>query len=401
MLELDASVEFDAARDADFFAHLPQRPAVFRVEPRAELAGAQTYLLRTANLRQRLERLLGPPDPASKRLNLRAFASRVRYRVAGSQFELRYILWQHAKAQWPAAYRERMRMRPPAMLKVNLANAYPRCTVTRRIGASGFYHGPFASRRAADAFSSRFLDLFKIRRCHIKILRDPEFPGCIYSEMKMCLAPCFAGCTKQEYDAEVGRVVAFLSTGGESLAQELAAARDSASEQQDFERARALHLRIEKTEAALRGMPELARRLEDLNAVVLEPGAEANAIAIFALRAGRIAEPFLLRFSELATQPRSVEEILREALDSGAGEAPARDAPRELEDHLALLARWYYSKPRVGELFFRTSASADGWPYRRILRACSRLLAPVPKTKSAPKPAPKPTTKIDPSEPVA
>jgi excinuclease ABC subunit C len=402
MLELDASAEFDAAHDADFFARLPQRPAVFRIEPRAELVGAQTYLLRTADLRRRLERLLGSPDPASKRLNLREFAGRVSYRVAGSQFEVRYIHLQHAKAQWPTAYRERMRLHPPAMLKINLANDYPRCTITRRIGASGFYHGPFSSRRAAGAFSSRFLDLFKVRRCHIKILRDPEFPGCIYSEMKMCLAPCFAGCTKPEYDAEVERVVAFLSTGGQSLAHELETARDAASEQQDFERARSLHRQIEKTEDVLRGLPELARRLEDLNAVVLQAAAEPQTIAVFALRAGRIAEPFLLRFAELATQPRSAEEILREALDTGA--APAtRDDLRELENHLALLSRWYYAKPRVGEIFFRTGASADGWPYRRILRACSRLLAlpPKPATKPAPKAPPKPTTTIDPSEPVA
>ena len=45
------------------------------------------------------------------------------------------------------------------------------------------------------------LDLFRIRRCQIKIRRDPDFPGCIYSEMKMCLAPCFAGCTEEEYAA--------------------------------------------------------------------------------------------------------------------------------------------------------------------------------------------------------
>jgi excinuclease ABC subunit C len=399
MLDLNARADFDAAHDAEFFARLPQRPAVFRIEPRAELAGAQPYLLRTADLRRRLERLLGPPDPASKRLNLRAFAARVAYRVAGSQFELRYLHWQHAVTHWPAAYRERMRMRPPAMLKMSLANAYPRCTITRRIGPSGFYHGPFASRRAAEAFSSRFLDLFKIRRCHIKILRDPEFPGCIYSEMKMCLAPCFAGCTKPEYDAEVARVVAFLSTGGQSVARELETERDSASEQQDFERARTLHRHIEKAEDVLRSLPELARHLEDLNAVVLQTAAEPQTIAVFALRAGRIAEPFLLRFAELATQPRSAEEILRETLNS-ADAPPTRDNCRELEDHLALLSRWYYAKPRAGEIFFRTGPSADGWPYRRILRACSRLLAPTPPTPAS-KLKPKPATNIDPSEPVA
>ena len=240
MQELDSTAEFDAARDAEFLAAVPARPAVFAVEPRAELAGAKTYLLRSANLRQRLARLLGPPDPASKRLNLREFAAGVRYRVVGSPFELSFLHWQHARRLWPGSYRERVRLRPSAVLKVSLSNAYPRCHATRRLSPNGFYFGPFASRRAADTFASSFLDLFKIRRCQIKIRRDPSFPGCIYSEMKMCLAPCFAGCSKEDYDAEVGRVVTFLASGGASLTAELEREREAASEALDFERAAAV-----------------------------------------------------------------------------------------------------------------------------------------------------------------
>src|SRR5258706_15690934 len=120
MQELDSSADFDATRDREFLAALPARPAVFAIEPRAELTGAQTYLLRTANLRQRLARLLGPPEPASKRLNSREIAARVRYRVVGSPFELRFLHWQHAREMWPATYREKARPRPSALLKVSL-----------------------------------------------------------------------------------------------------------------------------------------------------------------------------------------------------------------------------------------------------------------------------------------
>jgi len=403
MQELDSVAEFDATYDREFFATVPTRPAVFSVEPRAELIGAKPYMLRSANLRQRLARLLGPPDAASKRLNLREFAARVRYHVVGSPFELGFLHWQYARRLWPAAYRERLRLRPPAVLKVSLSNAYPRCYATRRISANGFYFGPFASRRAADTFASGFLDLFKIRRCQIKIRRDPTFPGCIYSEMKMCLAPCFAGCSKEDYDVEVGRVVAFLATGGASLTAELEGEREAASEALDFERAAAVHRRVEKAAEALRGLPDLARRLEDLNAVVLQRAAEESTVAVFVVRGGRIEEPRMLRFAELASEPRSVEQILREWLEVTPDpvEHPAKATSsqqnfRELEDQLSLLARWFHKKPRVGEIFFRentaraTAAAPQDeaslrrnseWPYRRILRACSRLLAP-PEEKS-------------------
>jgi hypothetical protein len=200
-------------------------------------------------------------------------------------------------------------------------------------------------------------------------------------------------------------VVAFLATGGSSLMAEYEREREAASEALDFERAAAVHRRIEKAGEALRGLPELARQLDDLTAVVLQRGAEEDTIAVFLVRAGRIEEPRMLRFAELASEPRSVEQILREWLEPADAPSPTDRKPvpsqqsfRELEDQLSLLARWFYGKPRVGEIFFREDtarSSAVGpqdaasaptpsgrarrnseWPYRRILRACSRLLAP-------------------------
>jgi hypothetical protein len=54
-----------------------------------------------------------------------------------------------------------------------------------------------------------------------------------------------------------------------------------------------------------------------------------------------------------------------------------RQSAVELGEHLALLSRWFFSSPREGEIFFREK----DWPYRRILRACSRLLAPKNKAE--------------------
>lgn len=404
MLELDAGAEFDLAREEEFFASIPFRHGVLRIEMKAP--GAQPYLARTADLHRAAERLLRLPEENSKRLNLRAVAARIRYRITGSKFEQTFTLYEHARRDFPRRYRELLRLRPPALLKVNLRNEYPRCYVTRRIRADeGFYFGPFPSRRAADSFAEHFLDLFKIRRCQIKIRRDPDFPGCIYSEMKMCLAPCFAGCTKQEYDAEAGRVLAALATCGASLTQSLEAEREAASEGLDFERAAALHKRIEKAADALRALPDLARRIEDLNLVILARTAEEKTIAVFPVHSGMLAEPVFLRFAEMSSEPRSVEEILRRALQppaelrserngsTAANEENARalhglrEAPPDLPEHLALLARWFYSKPREGEILFR---DAD-WPYRRILRACGRLLAsPRSARAGAPNPPQQP-----------
>jgi excinuclease UvrABC nuclease subunit len=373
--------------------------------------GAQPYLSRTVDLRRAAERLLRRPEALSKRLNLRDVAERIRFRLTGSRFEQSLALYQQARIHFPKRYRDFLRLRPPAVVKINLRNAYPRCYVTRRISPDeGLYVGPFASRRAAEFFADGFRDLFKVRRCQIKIRRDPKFPGCIYSEMKMCLAPCFAGCTDAEYAAEVARSTEALATLGASLETSLQQEREAASESLDFERAAALHKKLDKVSDVMRSFPELARRVDQLDAVVLQRTAEENTVAFFAVHDGIIADPFFVRFDELSSQPRSVEAIIRlhlEANSSAAGAAGAepapsfeasdlqtaqsaaptatmpsatdlkvqfgiRSVPEELPEHLSLLARWFYAKPREGEIFFRDLT----WPYRRLLRACARILAP-------------------------
>ena len=383
MLELDCGLAFDLAHSEDFFLTLPPRPAVCLIELRDETA--EPLLIRTQDLRRRLQRLLGPPDPTSKRLNLREVASGIRYRLTGSRFEQIFAYYIHAKERFPRRYQNMLRLRPPAVLKVSLRNAYPRCYVTRRVpidnsGAptAGAYYGPFASRRSAEAFAGSALDFFKVRRCQIKIRRDPSFPGCMYSEMKMCLAPCFAGCTKEDYDAEVQKLVRFLDTSGGSLRNSLEQERESASEELDFERAAALHKKMEKLDDALRGSPELPRRIQDLNAVILQRSAEEQTIAVCAVRGGWLAEPTFIRFAEIAGQPRSAEHIFREYLEARAPQSTENSdsattiGKNTLSEHLWLVARWYYSNPREGEIFFREK----DWPYRRIMRGCSRLLSP-------------------------
>jgi excinuclease ABC subunit C len=398
VLELDCGLAFDPARaEEDFFSVLPPKPAVCLIESRAE--NAEPFLIRTQDLRRRLQRLLGPADPNSKRLNLRELASGIRYRLTGSALEQIFTYYQHAKHLFPQRYRKLTRLRPPAVLKISLRNAYPRCYVTRRIAVdetgapiAGAYYGPFPSRKSALAFSEQALDLFKVRRCQIKIRRDPTFPGCIYSEMKMCLAPCFAGCTKEEYDAEVQRLVQFLDTNGNSLRAAIEDDRERASADLDFERAAQLHKRLEKLDDALRFRPELARRIANLDAVILQRAAEEQSIGVFGIHGGRLAEPFFLRFGEIASQPRSAEHIFKDYLEGNSANAqdaensqrpPVSSAREELGEHLALVSRWFYSNPRDGEIFFREK----DWPYRKILRACSRLLNPKTEEPPTKKPA--------------
>src|SRR5207245_7698529 len=140
-----------------------------------------------------------------------------------------FVLYRLLRETFPKTYAARLRLRPAPLVKLHLENVYPRASVTTRLGKlrlltgsaqtklSNLYYGPFPSRTAAEKFASDALDFFKMRRCTEDLHPDPAFPGCVYSEMKMCLAPCFKGCTDADYHAAVVRVPAFFDTAGESL----------------------------------------------------------------------------------------------------------------------------------------------------------------------------------------
>jgi excinuclease UvrABC nuclease subunit len=378
---LSYRIEFAPDRDADLFAAVPASAAVFLL--RGEDEAGEPYVSKTSNLRRRLQRLLGPVDGQTRKLNLRERVRWVEWTATGSDFEASFLLYQTLRREFPKAYDRRLRLRFAPLVKLILDNPYPRATVTTRIsglkGSGGVksnaqYFGPFATRVAAEKFANDALDLFKMRRCIDDLHPDPQFPGCIYSEMKMCLAPCFKGCSDEEYAAEVGRVQQFFATAGQSLVREIERQRDDASTNLDFEAAAALHTRLEKVKAAAAQLPDIVRRLDDLNGVMVQPSAERESVALFKIVGGRICAPVALNVGQpagavqLVSKPQSMESRIAEAL--AAVEAPKLRRALEWMEYLALLKRWYYRTIKVGELFL---ADDGELPMRRVVRGVSRV----------------------------
>ncbi len=366
---LSHALEFSPERDAEFFAAIPAAPAVFLL--RAEDPAAEPYVSKTANLKRRVLRLLSAPHERTRRLNVRDRVCRIEYTLTGSDFESGLLLYRTLRRVFPQNYRERLRLRFAPLVKFNLDNPWPRAYVTQRItglrGTSSYY-GPFPTRAAAEKFLNDSLDLFKIRRCDFEIHPDPAYPGCIYSEMKMCLAPCFAGCTAEQYQSEVVRVRAFLDTGGESLVHELAEQREKASASLEFEQAAALHARIEKISGAAR-LPDIVRRLDLLDGVLVQPAAESGSVALFAFHFGVLAGPILFPVQQAEGRSQSMESRLEETLASA--EPAKRASAVEIMENLAILKRWYYRSIKVGEIFL--SDSRGGMPLRRLVRGVSRV----------------------------
>ena len=364
-------LEFAPQRETEIFSVVPAAPAVFLLRVHDE--HADPYISKTANLRRRLQRLLGPLKERTKRLNLRERVRWIEYSPTGSDFESGFLLYKLLREHFPETYSARLRLRFAPLVKLHLENEFPRASITTRLGrmnGRSLYYGPFPSRTAAEKFANDSLDFFKMRRCVENLNPNPEFPGCIYSEMKMCLAPCFKGCTDQEYAHEVGRVQAYFDTAGDSLVREISTQRDRASTDLNFEDAAGLHAQLEKLKPVIAQLPEAIRRIERLDGIMVQPSAQSGCVVFFRVHAGRLSGPihFSIQSSE-HTKSQSMESRVDESLSTLR---PAdTKAALETMEHLALFKRWYYRGTRVGEIFFTDSKGV--LPMRRLVRGISRV----------------------------
>lgn len=393
-------MRFVAEKSEEILAQIPAKAGIFLLRGRD--SEAEPYVSKAADIRRRLKRLLAPPEAQSKRLNLRERVAEIEYTVTGSDFESKLLLYRTLRQLFPESYRRRIKLSSPALAKINWENAYPRAYVTRRLGqlkGKSVYYGPFLSKAAAEKFLNDVLDLFKSRRCTDDLNPDPAFPGCIYSEMKMCLAPCFKGCTDEEYFTEVSRVQGYLDTRGGSLVEQLAQERDAASGSLEFERAAAIHARIEKVKSAVTGLPEVVQRLDRLRAVVIQPSAIPETVALFEVQAGLIDGPAMFSVQQMVHPNVSAGSTSLYAYPHQAQPVPEGGAPTlkaapqtfdarvldalsaikhrekvstaERAEELALFKQWYYRSSRVGEIFFADESGQ--LPVRRIVRGISRV----------------------------
>jgi hypothetical protein len=100
-------------------------------------------------------------------------------------------------------------------------------------------------------------------------------------------------------------------------------------------------------------------------------GSESKSVVFFRILGGEIRGPATLSLDENVPIPTPLDRQLHDLLESLGGEATAPALPPW--EHLSLLARWYYSSFRQGELVMLNPNQSI--PHSRLIRICRKLLA--------------------------
>lgn len=352
---------------ADLIAHRPRPAADLRADVRADAANLPGVY-----------RMVGPADNVlyvGKSIRVRSrllsyFRAASDEKAAEIIRHTHRIAWDYVPSEFHAVLTE-MRLiqqwRPPfnvehkrdrafCFVKVTREEA-PRLLVSTEVGDDpAHYYGPFRGRGRVREMIREVRDLLELRDCKpstpLRFADQMDLfgavdraPLCMRGEVRKCLAPCAARCSRSEYDAQMELARRFLDGDVDTPLAILQARMDDAARRMQFEyaadvRDRAMRLEMARDELiALRGL------IDSLTFVYQPEGYNGADERVYIIRRGAIR-------AERAA-PRSPAErdaILAEAKtiferrDYGMN----RVRPTQVAEIL-LLARWFRLRPHERE----------------------------------------------------
>jgi len=349
-------------------SHLPTSSGVYIFK---DAGGTVLYVGKAKNIRSRVASYFTRSgDGRPKIAELRERVRRIDFIATKSETEalvLEANLIKRHRPRFNASLRDD---KSYPYIVVTLGDEYPRVFATRSSHDPRHrYFGPFPSASSVHATLDVLNKTFPFRKC-----RGPE-PGrrsgvpCLNYHIGRSVAPCIGAVTKEEYDAIIADVIAFLEGRVDGLIRERESAMREAATAMDFERAAKLRDEI----SALRHVRDRQQATiaseDSFDAVGAYAEGESACVQIFAVRDGQIVnrDSFLLdNYGEASTESVALS-FIPQYYDTAA-------VPREVlvqsgdEEELAPLAE-HLSDLRATKVEVRRPLRGDK---RRILEMAVR-----------------------------
>jgi DNA polymerase III subunit epsilon len=216
---------------------LPRAPGVylFRREPTPAGPGEVLYVGKSKDIRARVRSYFY--GDSRKRVDaLLAETGAVEAVPCATELEALVVEARMIRRHRPRYNRRGKGWRRYAYLKLDLAEAWPRLKVVRRVSGRGAYLGPFHSAARAELAKEALEEVFAIRRCTRSMGRTTRFAPCALAELGRCLAPCDGRVTPERYEELVRSLRHALSSPG-GLLEALEGRMTALAEAERFEEA--------------------------------------------------------------------------------------------------------------------------------------------------------------------
>jgi len=254
--------------------------------------GRIIYVGKAKSLRSRLSNYFAPPATLPMRTRQMVTAAQsVEWIEVRNEVEALFLEFNLIKTHRP---RFNIRLKDDKSfpyLAVTLDEEWPRAMVMRGKKRKGVrYFGPYAHAYAIRETLDLLLRTFPIRTCtnakfdrHHKLGRP-----CLYAHIEKCAAPCVDDITKEEYDALVADLIAFLDGDSAPVVDRLEQQMLDASGELEFERAARLRDQLLSVRKAIERQQMVGTRSEDLDVIGLVDDPLEASVQVFFVRKGRV-----------------------------------------------------------------------------------------------------------------
>jgi excinuclease UvrABC nuclease subunit len=322
---------------------IPERPGVYGFR---SADGTLLYIGKALNLRRRIASYFhGRAAQPSRVRRMIARARSVTVEETGSDLEALLRESQLLKRLTPPFNQLATRYVALPFIKLSLREPYPRVALTHEFADDGScYLGPFPRHDSAAAVLAALQRLSRLRTCEGPIRPGVAPQPCAAYHVRKCAAPCVDWSRAAAYRDRVADVLELLAQGREGIRRRLAAARQRAAENLQFERASHLHSLLTTFDAATLGRP-----------LALVPVAQRQMAVLLAQPPRRTCEVFLIREGRLGGrvsldgQPGALARLRAALASCYGGQSPAgQEDGRAVADELRIVAAWLHrTRPRA------------------------------------------------------
>ncbi|MDR0900880.1 MAG: excinuclease ABC subunit UvrC [Methanobrevibacter sp.] len=179
---------------------------------------------------------------------------------------------------------------------------FPRIIITRNIGKTGNYFGPFTDVGSVRQTVKFLKSLFKIRTC-----RRMDGP-CLNCQIDLCYGPCEGNISKKEYKKLISKIDLFFQGKYTQITKDLEKEMKEAAKNQNFEKAAVLRDQIASiNEIMEKQFVDFAAEL-DQDIIAMAFDGDSAIVVVFSIRDGKITgkDDFLMS----GTKNNKTDEVI-------------------------------------------------------------------------------------------
>ena len=251
-------------------------------------------------------------------------------------------------------------------IKIDIKKPFPRVEVVRKLKNDGAkYFGPYMQGISTQEILGLINSAFCVRTCKMDLTKVPaSHRPCLNYHIKRCYAPCAGLISREDYDAIIKEIIAFLQGNDKKIAQILTKKMMEASDREEYELALSYKQKLQVLEKLVRRQVGVMPKDFDMDVFAIAANGLNTVASVVFVRGGKIVgsdkqviegvsldegsalSNFIMRFydvtgyvaSEVVTAtPIEDGEVLQEYLGEKAGRkiniiCPHQGVRRQLAD---------------------------------------------------------------------